>query len=52
MAVRLRASPAIGVGGMYATGQGVDHFVVTAAMVPDVWERQKVRRSTYYATLD
>ncbi|KIP05533.1 hypothetical protein PHLGIDRAFT_19686 [Phlebiopsis gigantea 11061_1 CR5-6] len=30
----MRASPAVGVGGMYATGQGVDAVVITVAMVP------------------
>lgn len=40
--VRLRASPAVGHGGMYATGLAVDDVVRTAAMVPSVARQQIV----------
>ena len=40
--VRMRASPAVGIGGMYATGEGLDEIVRVAAMAPPFFERQRV----------
>ncbi|KIP06482.1 hypothetical protein PHLGIDRAFT_72642 [Phlebiopsis gigantea 11061_1 CR5-6] len=36
----MRASPAVGVGGMYATGTHVDDVVRTAAMIPSLFRQQ------------
>ena len=38
----LKPGPVIGVGGMYATGNGLDHFVTLAAQVPSTAEHQVV----------
>ena len=38
----LKPGPVIGVGGMYATGNGLDNVVSLAAQVPSVAERQVV----------
>ncbi|EDR09329.1 uncharacterized protein LACBIDRAFT_326033 [Laccaria bicolor S238N-H82] len=40
---KLRASPAAGVGGMYATSNGTFKIVTTAAQVPSTFERQTWR---------
>ena len=40
--VRMRASPAVGVGGMFATGQGLDAVVATAPMTPPYVDMQNV----------
>lgn len=38
----LRASPVAGVGGLYATGNGLSHVVSVAAHVPKYFDRQNV----------
>ena len=38
----LRASPVVGVGGMYMTGNGALKVVTVAAQVPDTFDRQTV----------
>ena len=38
----LRASPVAGVGGVYATGNGLSHIVSVAAQVPKYFDRQNV----------
>ena len=38
----LRASPVVGVGGMYATSNGTFKIVTTAAQVPSTVDRQTV----------
>ena len=38
----LRASPAVGLGGLYATGNGVDETITVAPKSPPVDERQLV----------
>ena len=38
----LRASPAKGLGGMYATGEGSEQIVRTAAQVPELEPKQIV----------
>ena len=39
---KLRASPVVGVGGMYATSNGTFKIVTTAAQVPSTFDRQTV----------
>lgn len=46
--VRLRAGPAVGIGGMYATGLSVDDVVRTAPMVPSVAHQQIVSQLAEY----
>lgn len=43
--VRMRASPAVGVGGMYVTGEGLDEIIRVLPMIPPVIERQNVGAS-------
>ena len=43
--VTLQASPAPGVGGMYATAEGEGNPVKVAAQIPSLVEKQKVRDS-------
>ena len=43
--VRMRASPAGGLGGMYATGMNVHDIVRIAAMVPSLFRQQTVSRT-------
>lgn len=49
--VRMRASPAAGVGGMFATGVGLDEVVRTAAMVPSLIKKQNVSMTRPYSPL-
>ena len=38
----LRAGPVVGIGGLYATGNGLDDIVTVAPQVPPFVERQVV----------
>lgn len=49
--VRMRASPAVGVGGMYATGEGLDEVIRTFSATPPFFERQNVSATLHGALL-
>lgn len=48
----LRASHAVGVGGMYATGNGAFKIVTVAAQVPDTFARQTWKITAVYGKKD
>ena len=50
--VYLRASPAVGIGGMYATAEGDHNPVKIAAQRPPFSENQKVRNFMFWSPND
>lgn len=44
----LRASPVAGVGGLYATGNGISKIVTVAAQVPKTFSRQTVSSRIFH----